>query len=481
MQAELNTPRGKLFIDGEWIDSQQRMHVINPFTRAAIASVAVADQRMIDAAIAAAQEAFGRTREMPPFERSAILSKIAAGVAHRKHDFARLITAEAGKPVALAEAEVDRAVTTFTVAAEEARRTTGEVLDLDAFPNGRGHTGIARRFPVGVVYGITPFNFPLNLLAHKIAPALASGNTIVVKPSPRTPLSALLLAEVISESGTPRGAVNVIIVPNELASRPLADERVKHVSFTGSVPVGWSIRQQAGPKRVTLELGGNAGLIVHEDADLDRAIPAAATGGFGYAGQSCISVQRIAVHAPIYDRFREQFLRHVEQHVHAGDPRERRTSVGPLIDDGAAARVRGLLDNARSAGARILCGGTFEGNVLHPTVLEGVDPSHEVSKGEAFAPVVTLHRYGTFDQAIAFVNDSAYGLQAGVFTRDIGRAWAAFERLEVGGVMINQIPTFRVENMPYGGIKASGLGREGVRYAMEEMTELRVMVIRIKP
>jgi glyceraldehyde-3-phosphate dehydrogenase (NADP+) len=282
----------------------------------------------------------------------------------------------------------------------------------------------------------------------------------------------------MEEAGLPNGMLSVVVAPNELAARPLADARVKHVSFTGSVPVGWSIKQQAGRKRVTLELGGNAGLIVHEDADLAAAIPAAAAGGFGYAGQSCIGVQRIVLHAPIYDRFRDDFVRHVRQHVHAGDPRDRRTTVGPLIDDAAVDRVRKLIDDAVRAGANLLCGGTFDGPVLAPTVLESVDPTLDVCAKEAFAPIVTLHRYDSFDDAIRFVNDSEYGLQAGVYTRDIDRAWRAFESLDVGGVMVNQVPTFRIETMPYGGIKSSGFGREGIRYAIEEMTEWRVLVLK---
>src|SRR5688572_16788152 len=467
-----------MFIGGERIDAPRHTTVVDPFTRRPVATVATADERAIDRAVASAHAAFATARRLAPFERSAILSSAAAGIERRRQQFIDTVVAEAGKPVTLAEAEVARAVVTFTAAAEAARHVMGEVLDADGFAPGRGHVGFARRFPVGVVYGITPFNFPLNLVAHKVAPAIASGNTIVIKPSPKTPLSALLLAEVMDEAGLPKGALNVIVAPNELAARPLADARVKHVSFTGSVPVGWSIKQQAGRKRVTLELGGNAGLIVHEDADLAAAIPAAAAGGFGYAGQSCIGVQRIVLHAPIYDRFRDDFLRHVRGHVHAGDPRDRRTLVGPLIDDAAVARVRKLIDDAVRAGATLLCGGTFNGPVLEPTVLESVDPNLEVVKTEAFGPLVTLHRYDAFDDAIRFVNDSEYGLQAGVYTRDIDRAWRAFESLDVGGVMINQVPTFRFETMPYGGVKSSGFGREGIRFAIEEMTEWRVMVLK---
>jgi glyceraldehyde-3-phosphate dehydrogenase (NADP+) len=480
MNAQRNPRDRMMFVGGRWVDSPRRTSVIDPFTKVPFASVATADERVIDDAIAAAHEAFGQTRRLAPFERSAVLAGTASGIAKRRDEFVETIVAEAGKPITLAEAEVARAVVTFTAAAEEARRTMGELLDADGFAPGRGHAGIARRFPVGVVYGITPFNFPLNLVAHKVAPAIASGNTIVVKPSPRTPLSAQLLAEVMDEAGLPKGALNVVVAPNELAARPLADDRVRHVSFTGSVPVGWSIKQQAGRKRVTLELGGNAGLIVHEDADLAAAIPAAAAGGFGYAGQSCISVQRIVVHAPIYERFKGDFVRHVREQVQAGDPRDRRTLVGPLIDDAAAARVRTLLDDAVRSGAKVLCGAAFRGNVLDATVLEDVDPRSDVCTTEAFAPIVTLHRYADFDEALRFVNDSEYGLQAGVYTRDVDRAWRAFETLEVGGVMVNQVPTYRIDTMPYGGVKSSGLGREGVRYAMEEMTEVRVMVLNLR-
>ncbi len=468
----------RLWIWGNWIDRENRASIVDPYSRQQIATVALADAAMIDDAIAAAHAAFDVTRKLEPFERSAMLAAAAEGIARRADEFAQTIVSEAGKPVSLAETEVSRAIATFTSAAEEARRSSGEVLDIDAFPAGRGHVGFMRRFPVGVIYGLTPFNFPLNLVAHKVAPALAAGNTIVIKPSPRTPLSALLLAEVLEEAKVPAGAYNVFVAPNELAPRPLADERVRHVSFTGSVPIGWSIKEQAARKRVTLELGGNGAVIVDEGADLSVAIPAIAIGGFAYAGQSCISVQRIMVHSRIHQRFRDTFVAHVVEHMHAGNPRDRRTLVGPLIDDAAVERVRALLDDAVRSGARILCGGKFTGPCLEPTVLDSVDPRLDICTQEVFAPVVTLHPYENFEQALEMVNDSSYGLQAGVFTRDLGRAFKAFEALEVGGVMINQVPTFRVETMPYGGVKASGFGREGIRWAMEEMSEPRVMVIK---
>jgi glyceraldehyde-3-phosphate dehydrogenase (NADP+) len=355
-----------------------------------------------------------------------------------------------------------------------------EALDLEGFAPGKGHIGFMKRFPIGVIYGMTPFNFPLNLVMHKVAPAIASGNAIIVKPSPRTPLTALRIENLMRDSGCAGNQVQVVVCPNELAMKLAEDERVKMVSFTGSAAVGWQIRRHAAARRVTLELGGNAALIVHDDADLTAAVPATAAGAFGYAGQTCISVQRILVQNDVYDRFRDMFLQHVREKIRAGDPRERTTVVGPMIDGAAIERVRTSIDDAVRGGAKILCGGNVQGNVLEPTVLDHVDSHMKICTEEVFAPVATLHRYDHFDQAIAIANDSIYGLQAGVFTRDINRAWHAFESLDVGGVMLNQVPTWRSDIMPYGGAKQSGLGREGVRYAMEEMTEMRAMVMKVE-
>ncbi|HVT88358.1 MAG TPA: aldehyde dehydrogenase family protein [Tepidisphaeraceae bacterium] len=456
------------------------LNVTNPFDASVIARVPLADEAAIDSTISRAHEAFSQTRQSAPFERAKILLAVAEAIRARRDEFAGLIVAEAGKPITLAEAEVDRAVITFTSAAEEARQWDGEMLSLDGFATGKGHFGWVRRFPIGVIYGITPFNFPLNLVAHKVAPAIATGNTIVIKPSPRTPLSALKLVEVIEKAGCPRGQVSAVVCPNELAAHPISDSRIKHVSFTGSAAVGWKIKQQSGEKRVTLELGGNAALIVHDDADLSSVVAAASTGAFGYAGQSCISVQRMLVHENVYEKFRESLTQYVKEKVRTGDPRDRSVMVGPLIDKAAMQRVRGAIDDAVRGGARIVFGGEMNGPCLNPTVLENVNSQMAVCATEIFAPVATLQRYRDFDQAIAMANDSVYGLQAGVFTRDIGRAWKAFETLDVGGVMINQAPTWRVETMPYGGIKQSGLGREGVRYAMQDMTEPRTLVMRIE-
>jgi len=330
------------------------------------------------------------------------------------------------------------------------------------------------------VYGITPFNFPLNLVAHKVAPAVACGNTIIIKPSPKAPLSSSILKKAIEEAGVPPDVVNFVVCENSLAMRLIDNPHVRFVSFTGSVPVGWKVNEAAAraKKRTTLELGGNAGVIVHADADIDRAIAPIARGAFAYAGQSCISVQRLFVHESIYDRFVERFVAHVRDQVRCGDPSRRDVLVGPMIDAAAQQRTLEMIDAARTAGAEILIGGSADGPCVQPTVITGAAPELDVCATEVFAPVVVIDRYSDFSDAVARVNDSPFGLQAGIFTRDIGLALRAFAELNVGGVMINQVPTFRLENMPYGGVKDSGQGREGVRFAIEEMTELRTLVVR---
>ncbi len=471
----------RLHINGEWIETGTTMPVVNPFTGLEIGRVPVGDERTLDAAITAAAAAFPKARAIPAHERAEMLQRVARGIEARRAEFAAMIVAEAGKPITLAEAEVARAVSTFTIAADEARRWNGdggEVLALDATPAGAGHTGIARRFPIGVISAITPFNFPLNLVAHKVAPCIATGNTMVVKPAPKTPLTALMLAEVIASAGVPAGQVNFVTCANEHAARLVTDARVAMVSFTGSPDVGWPLKTLAGKKRVCLELGGNAGVIVHEDADLAAAVPMIASGAFGNAGQSCISVQRIFAHEKIRGEFRELLVAHTRDKVRTGDPAERATIVGPMISADALERTRRRIAGAVAAGARILAGGEVRGPCLEATLLEGVPLSHEACREELFAPVATLHSYRDFDEALRLVNDGRFGLQAGVFTRDMALAHRAFEVLDVGGVLINQVPTWRVENMPYGGIKDSGFGREGVRWAMEEMTEIKTLIIR---
>lgn len=468
-----------LLIGSNWVETALHAAIRSPFDDAPVGTVCVGGRGQLLNAVEAADRAFADlTRTQPAFERADILLRVAAAIENRRAEFVDLIVGEAGKPRALAEAEVSRAVATFTIAAALARETPGHLLDMDAFASGRGHVGLARRFPIGVIYGITPFNFPLNLVAHKVAPVLATGNTIVIKPAPQTPLTALLLARLVREAGSPAGQVNVVTCANDDAGAPLEDERVKMVSFTGSAAVGWKIKALSGRRRVALELGGNAAAIVHDDADLETAIPALATGSFAYAGQSCISTQRLLVHARIFDAFCSRFVAHVSAHIRAGDPRDPAVTVGPMINAAARTRVLAWIDEARAAGARLLHGGQVIGACLEPTILAVPNQNSTLCREEAFAPVVTLQRYETFDEAIALANASRYGLQAGVFTRDIGRIAQAFDRLEVGGVLINQAPTFRTDNQPYGGVKDSGFGREGVRSAMEEMTELKTLVVR---
>jgi glyceraldehyde-3-phosphate dehydrogenase (NADP+) len=467
-----------LLIDGAWVDAPATAPVFNPYSGEEIAQVPMGGAAEIERALAAADVAFPKVRATAAHARAALLLKVAAAIEARKADFVATIITEAGKPVAYAEAEVSRAVMTFTAAAEEARRAHGELIAVDAFSSGQGHIGLARRFPLGVITAITPFNFPLNLVAHKVAPALATGNTMVVKPAMKTPLTALLLAEVLHEAGVPAGQMNFITCSNEDAARLVTDPRVKKITFTGSPTVGWKLKEIAGKKRVTLELGGNAGVIVHADADVTTAVPMIATGAFAYAGQSCISVQRVVIHESRYDEVKAALTAHIAAKVLTGNPWERSTVIGPMITEQARDAVRERIDAALAAGAQLVCGGKVHGRCLEATVLENVDPKLAICAEEAFAPVMTLHRYREFDEALALVNDSDFGLQAGVFTRDLPLALRAFEALDVGGVLINQVPTFRVENMPYGGIKDSGFGREGVRYTMEEMTELKSLIIK---
>jgi glyceraldehyde-3-phosphate dehydrogenase (NADP+) len=468
-----------LLINNQWIPGAGRLPVRNPFTGREIAEAPLADAGQIREAIAAAHAAFGFTRRQPAHQRATLLRAVAGGIGQRRAEFARVLVEEVGKPIGFAEAEVARAILTFEAAAEEARRPRGELLALDAMPAGESHFGLSQRFPLGVIAGVTPFNFPLNLVAHKVAPCIATGNTMVLKPAPKTPLSALLLAEVLVEAGLPAGQVNVVPCSNADAAVLTGDERVKKISFTGSSSVGWALKAQCGRKRITLELGGNAPVIVHEDAEVAAALGPIAMGAFGQAGQSCISVQRVLAHESRYEEVREGLSAVIREKIHTGDPADRRTVVGPLIDAEALSRSAGLIREALEKGARLVAGGGIHGPCLEATVLEDLPADCALATEEAFAPILTLHRYQTFEEAIALANATRYGLQAGVFTRDITRAMRAFEALEFGGVLINQVPTWRVETMPYGGIKDSGFGREGVRYAMEEMTEPKSLILNL--
>jgi glyceraldehyde-3-phosphate dehydrogenase (NADP+) len=466
-------------IGGRWRQSATTATIRNPYDGSPLAAVCLAGKAEAEEAAACAVEAVPAMRRLPAHVRAAALLAVAGRLAARQEEIARTITAESGKPIADARREVGRAVQTFTVAAEEARRIGGDVVPMDLTPGMERYVGIVRRVPIGPVLGITPFNFPLNLVAHKVAPCLAAGNPIVLKPAPQTPLTALLLAELVLESGLPAGALSVVPCENAVAEQMVMDERFKVMSFTGSAAVGWMLKAKSGKKRVLLELGGNAGVIVEPDADVELAAARCAAGGYTYSGQTCISVQRIFAHEAVYDRFVDRLLEHVRA-LRTGDPADERTVIGPLIDEAAARRVEQWIQEAVAQGARVLTGGTRTGSVVAATVLADVTPTMNVSCREVFGPVVTVSRYAEFSAALAALNDSEYGLQAGVFTRDVNRIFRAYRELEVGAVLANEIPTFRAEHMPYGGVKDSGLGREGVRYAIEEMTELKLLILNLR-
>lgn len=464
------------FVNGTRRGSGARYELRNPYDGAVIARVCRAGRADVEEAIAGAVEAFKGMRRLSTAERAELLRGIAVRIRGCGRELAESIVREAGKPIRLAEAEVERAACTFSLAAHELFRIAGELVPLDVLAGTRGRTGLVRRFPLGPVAGITPFNFPLNLVAHKVAPAIAVGAPIVVKPATQTPLCALRLAEISCEAGLEAGAFSAVTASARDAAPLVEDARIKKLSFTGSAAVGWELKRRCGAKGITLELGGNAACIVHEDADLDLAVPKCVSGGFAYQGQICIHLQRLFLHEHIYDRFRDAFVTRARA-LRMGDPMAPETDIGPMLREEDAARVESWVGEAEAGGARVLCGGRRRGAMFEPTVIENCDPRLRVSDEEVFGPVVVLFRYGDFEEAIRMANDSRYGLQAGVFTRDMHRVWTAFEELEVGGVMVNEAPTLRVDNQPYGGCKASGIGREGLRYAMDEMTEARVLVV----
>ena len=468
------------YLDGRWESSPAVQAVINPWNGELIAEVCLADAAQVERAVASSHRAFASTRKIPAAERVALLGRVAEGIRVRRAEFIAAIVAEAGKPVTYAGMEVERAQITFEQAAHEAAVSHGHTLEMEATAPGKGHFGLVRRFPIGAILGVTPFNFPLNLVAHKVAPCLATGNTMVLKPALKTPLSSLLLAEVMDEAGVPAGQINVVPFSHEHIPPLLRDGRIKMLSFTGSVEVGWKLKSEAAKQKVALELGGNAAVIVEADSAWQSAIPKIAAGAFGYAGQSCISVQRIFVQASIYEAFRRELVAFVSTKMPVGDPEDRAVVVGPMINAAARDKVVKWVREAEAGGAKLLTPLKTESlSLLHPVLIENAPRDSAVVCEEVFAPVAVLESYQTFDEALGRVNDSVYGLQAGVFTSDITKAMKAFEEIEVGGVLINQTPTFRVENMPYGGVKNSGFGREGVRYAMEEMTEPRSLVINL--
>ncbi|MFA6456663.1 MAG: aldehyde dehydrogenase family protein [Bacteroidota bacterium] len=466
----------KFIVGGEWKKSGNTSPVRNPFDNTELASCWLAGPDDIESAICSAQHAFTVTSRTSGFERSEILMSIASQLTVRKEEFSQSITSEAGKPISFSRSEVDRAIITFQTAAEEAKRITGETVPLDISAATKGRLGIVNRFPIGIVLCITPFNFPLNLVAHKLAPAIASGNSFILKPAPQTPLTSLLLGEVLLNSGLAKTAINILPTTNELAERMVSDDRIAMLSFTGSAAVGWMLKSKAGKKKVVLELGGNAAVIVDKTADVSHAVSRCVLGAYGYAGQVCIKVQRIIAHQSAYERFEKEFVEATRKVV-SGNPTDNGTLVGPMISEREAERVELWVKEATQAGATILTGGKRSGSFFAPTVLKNVALSMKVCSEEIFGPVVTLEKFTEISDALTMINSSKYGLQAGIFSNDHAAIQRLYRELNVGGVIVNDYPTFRVDNMPYGGVKDSGTGREGVRYAMEEMMEKKLLVL----
>ena len=469
-----------LFLAGAPRQTPTAVEVRSPFDGSLVARVSAAGPDEYEEAARACVAAAPRVAALPVHERARILREVSNALRDQRDEFATRIVQEAGKPLRDARTEVERAAMTYEVAAEEARRLAGagEVLPMDLAAHGEGRIALTRRVPIGPVAAISPFNFPLNLVAHKLAPALAAGNPLVLKPASRTPLSALALAQLMHDAGLPAGALSVLPMTRETGDLLVRDDRYRLLTFTGSAEVGWAMKANAARKKVVLELGGNAAVIVDEGTDLDTAADRVATGGFSYAGQSCISVQRVYVHANVWDRWLALFLLRVQALV-VGDPMDERTAVGPLISEGDVDRIETWVKEAVAVGATVLCGGVRNSDrIFPPTVLTGVPRGTKICAEEAFAPVVIVERVANVAEALEAVNDSAFGLQAGLFTPHLETALAAFDRLEVGGLLINDVPTYRIDHMPYGGVKDSGLGREGPRYAIEDMTELRLLVIR---
>jgi glyceraldehyde-3-phosphate dehydrogenase (NADP+) len=457
----------------------QTATIHSPWDGRAVGTVPLADAAFMERAIAAARAVAPAVAAMPRYERQAILRRIVEGLRERREALADLMIAESGKPRRFAYAEVDRAISTFSLAGDEVTRSAGEVLPLDVTAAGTGYTALAVRRPIGVIGAIAPFNFPLNLVAHKLAPAIAVGNPVVLKAPPQAPLCAFHLGEIVHAAGWPPDALTVLHAPVDVAQALATDERIAMLSFTGSSGVGWYLKSIAGKKRVALELGGNAAAIVCADADLPWAAARAALGAFAQSGQVCIKVQRIYVHRSIYDAFVERFIQAAKA-LSAGDPNDAQTVVGPLIDTAAADRVEAWTNEAMAAGATVLMGGNRERNVIAPTLLANTNPEMKVEREEIFGPVATIAPVDSLEEAIARTNASKYGLQAGVFTNDVRAIGHAFDALDVGGVIINDYPTLRIDNFPYGGIKDSGFGREGVRYAMDEMSELKTLVVKYR-
>jgi len=469
----------RLLINGRWQESKTIKEIRSPFDQGVVGRVHFGTREQVEEALAAADNAFSRTRRLSSGDRAEVLARISRAIGERRDELAQSITLQSGKIIRDSRTEVDRAAMTFALASEEAKRLGGEVIPLDLIPQTEKRWGLVRRFPIGVVTAITPFNFPLNLVAHKVAPALAAGNAVVLRPASQVPITSLLLGEIVLETAYPAGGLNVVPSGHREAEILFTDDVVKKVTFTGSPAVGWEIKKKAYQKKVTLELGGNAAVVVEPDAELDFALPRIVTGSFAYSGQICISVQRLFLHEKIYDQAMAELITRARK-LKLGDPIQEDTDIGPMISLEAAKQTEEWIDEAIRMGARVVCGGKREGAMFEPTILENVGPDLRISWLEAFAPVVVVYPYSDFAKALEAVNYSIYGLQAGIFTNDLKKTFAAYEALEVGGVIINDIPTFRIDHMPYGGVKQSGFGREGIRYAIEEMSELKLLALNLK-
>ncbi|WP_225204616.1 aldehyde dehydrogenase family protein [Novosphingobium huizhouense] len=467
-----------LYLNNKAVQPNTDLAVTDKFTGEVAFRTALATPDVIDEAIAGAVRAAPAMAKLASYEKRDVLDHCVRRFTERKDELAYALCVEAGKPIADSEGEVTRLIDTFRIAAEEATRNYGEVQPLDISPRAKGFMGMWKRVPIGPCSFISPFNFPLNLAAHKIAPAIAVGCPFVMKPASLTPLGAIIMGEVLAECDVlPEGAFSILPASRDGADLFTTDERLKLLSFTGSPGVGWELKAKAGKKKVVLELGGNAAVVVDRDADLDHALARIVFGGYYQSGQSCIHVQRVIVHEDIYDTFRDMLTAKVRALV-AGDPKDRDTFIGPMISQKEAARLKGWIDAAVAGGARLLAGGGCEGAMLEATLLENVDRKAELYVEEAFGPAVILSKFARWEDALAEVNDSKFGLQAGLFTRDLHKVLEAWDELEVGGVVVNEVSSYRVDNMPYGGVKDSGLGREGVRFAMEDMSEIRNLVIR---
>ncbi|WP_164115417.1 aldehyde dehydrogenase family protein [Sphingorhabdus sp. Alg239-R122] len=466
-----------LYLNNEAAQPNTDLEVTDKFTNEVAFRTALATPDVIDAAIAGAVEAAEPMARMASYERQAVLDHCVSRFRERFDELAYALCVEAGKPIKDSEGEVTRLIDTFRIAAEESVRNYGEVQPLDISERAKGYQGMWKRVPIGPCSFISPFNFPLNLAAHKIAPAIAVGCPFVMKPASKTPLGAIIMGEVLAETNLPKGAFSILPASRDGADLFTEDERLKLLSFTGSPGVGWALKAKAGKKPVILELGGNAACIIDHDADLDDALERVIFGAFYQSGQSCIGVQRIIIHESVYDRFRDMLVAKTKSLV-AGDPKDPDTFIGPMISEGEASRLDGWIQDAVSGGATLLCGGKREGNMLEATLLENVDENADAVREEAFGPLAILSRFSDFGAALKEVNDSKFGLQAGIFTRDLFKTLDAWDELDVGGIVINDVPSYRVDNMPYGGVKDSGLGREGIRFAMEDMTEIRNLVIR---